>query len=107
MKIEKKTANSAGDLALAYIKYLKAAPALNSRRIFEAWDSVSGASQYTLNRFFKNGTLFIKLNSSVARNYLQFQTESIKERMNAVLAEDELFIKDDPKVGYVENIVLK
>ncbi len=43
MKIEKKTANSAGDLALAYIKYLKAAPALNTRRIFEAWDSVSGA----------------------------------------------------------------
>ena len=40
MKIEKKTANSAGDLALAYIKYLKAAPALNTRRIFEAWDSV-------------------------------------------------------------------
>ena len=51
--------------------------------------------------------LFRSLNSSVARNYLQFRTESIKERMNAVLAEDELFIKDDPKVGYVENIVLK
>ncbi len=107
MKLEKKTAQNAGDLVIAYMKYLKAVPALNTRRIFKAWNTLSGAQQYTLGLFFKDGTLYVKLSSSVARTFLKSQCAAIKERINNALKEDELFIQDDPKVGFVEKIVLK
>lgn len=107
MKLEKKTAREAGDLAIAYIKYLKAAPALNTHRIFETWKQASGMKDYTLSQFFKNGTLYVTLNSSAARAALGRHTEGIRLRINELLKEDSLFIKDDPKVGYVQKIVLK
>ena len=107
MKIEKKTAQGAGDLAIAYIKYLKAAPALNTHRIFETWRQASGMKEYTIREFFRDGTLYVTLNSSAARAALNPHTEGIRLKMNEMLREDPLFIKDDPKVGYVEKIVLK
>ncbi len=107
MKLEKKTAANAGDLALAYIKYLKAGPALNTHRIFETWKEVSGVSRYTIGQFFKDGTLFVTMNSSAARVALQAHLDGIRLRMNEMLESDPLFIKDDRKVGYVQKIVLK
>ncbi len=107
MKLEKKTASNAGDLAIAYIKYLKAAPALNTHRIFETWKEASGTGRYTIGQFFRDGTLYVTMNSSAARAALQPHLEGIRLKMNELLETDTLFIKNDPKVGYVRKIVLK
>ncbi len=107
MKIEKKTAQGAGDLALAYIKYLKAGPALNTHRIFETWYQVSGMKAYTLRLFFKDGRLFVTMNSAAARVAMKNQTEAIRLKINEKLKEDTLFIEDNDTVRYVEEIILR
>lgn len=107
MKLERKTETSAQDLMTAYIKLLKIGPALNTRRIFETWKAVSGAEKYTLKLFFRDGTLHVKLSSSVIRNILVNRTNEIIAQMNEALEKDSLFIKDDPKVGYVKRIELR
>lgn len=107
MKFERKSAQSAGDLAMACIKMLKAAPALNTRCIFRAWDSESGAAQYTLKRYFKKGVLYITLSSSAARSMLYMQRDILANKINRCLENDSLFSKDCEEVGFVEKIVLK
>lgn len=107
MKMERKSIMESSDMMLAYIKYLKAAPALNTRRIFETWRKESGVGAYTLKLFFKDGTLYVTLSSSVVRNSIKPFINSIMAKINQSLQEDPLFIKDEPKVGYVKNIIIK
>jgi len=90
-----------------YIKSMKLSSGLNTRRIFEAWDKASGASRYTIRRYFRDGKLYVTLNSSMVRSHLSFQKEPLVAAINQILAQDELFIKDDPKVRFVEEIILK
>lgn len=107
MRIEKKTAVASADLMTAMIKYLKVAPALNTRRIFAAWNDNSGIAEHTVHQFFRNGKLTVTLDSSMLRTILNSRKREIMDSMNIQLAKDDLFIKDDPKVGFVEEIVLK
>ena len=95
------------ELVQTFIKSMKLSAGLNTRRIFEAWDQASGASRYTLRRYFRDGKLHITLNSSMVRNQLSFQKAALIERINGILREDELFQKDDPQVKYVEELILK
>ena len=95
------------ELVQMFIKSMKLSAGLNTRRIFEAWDAASGASRYTLRRFFRDGKLYITLNSSMVRNQLGFQKAALVDRINAILREDELFQKDDPQVKFVEELILK
>ena len=105
--MERKTIVESSDMMLAYIKYLKAAPALNTRRIFETWRKESGVSAYTLKLFFRDGTLYVTLSSSVVRNSIKPFINSIMAKINQSLQEDPLFIKDEPKVGYIKKIIIK
>ena len=95
------------ELVQMFIKSMKLSAGLNTRRIYEAWDQASGASRYTLRRYFRDGKLYVTLNSSVVRNQLGFQKEALRERINEILREDELFVRDDPAVKYVEELILK
>ena len=95
------------ELVQMFIKSMKLSAGLNTRRIFEAWDAASGASRYTLRRYFRDGKLYITLNSSMVRNQLGFQNAELVDRINEILREDELFLKDDPQVKYVEELILK
>jgi len=79
----------------------------NTYRIFEAWDNASGAAQYTLRRYFRDGKLYITLNNSVVRGQLFFQKDALLEKINHLLEEDPLFIRDDAKVGFVKELILK
>lgn len=103
----RKTALSAGDAIMEFLKQSRLASGLNNQRIFSAWDQVSGAATCTLKRFYRDGKLYITLNSSVIRSQLSFQKDILLEKINEVLASDELFVKDDPAVGYVKEIILK
>lgn len=90
-----------------YIKSMNLSAGLNTRRIFEAWDQASGAARYTIRRYFRDGKLYVTLNSSMVRSQLSFQKEPLMAAVNQILENDELFIKDDPKVRFVEEIILK
>lgn len=106
-RLKRKTAASIGDLMMEYIKHSPLAPQLNSRRIFEAWDAASGAERYTIRRFFRDGKLYITVNSSVVCSQLQFQRDVLVEKMNEILRRDELFIADNAKVGFVKELIIK
>jgi len=90
-----------------YIKSMRLAAGLNTQRIFAAWDACSGAGPFTLKRFFRDGTLYITLNSSVIRSQLYFQQDALIEKMNGYLAQDELFTADNRTVGFIRKLVLK
>ena len=105
--IRRKEALSMEEVIEEYIKSAKIASGLNTQRIFAAWDDCSGAGPFTLKRYFRSGTLYVTLNSSVIRNQLSFQKEALIEKMNATLAGDRLFTSDNRTVGYVKELVLK
>ena len=94
-------------LVQEYIKSMRLAAGLNTQRIFAAWDACSGAGPFTLKRYFRGGTLFITLNSSVIRNQLFFQREVLVRKMNAFLSKDELFTADNRTVGEVRELVFR
>ena len=105
--IRRKEALTMEEVIEEYIKSAKMASGLNTQRIFAAWDACSGAGPFTLKRYFRSGTLYITLNSSVIRNQLSFQKTELIEKMNATLAGDRLFTSDNRTVGYIQELVLK
>lgn len=107
VRIHRKEAVSMEVIVQQYIKAMRLAAGLNTQRIFAAWDACSGAGPFTLKRYFRGGTLFITLNSSVIRNQLFFQREELVRKMNAFLSKDELFTADNRSVGEVRELVLR
>ena len=105
--IRRKEALTMEEVIEEYIKSAKIASGLNTQRIFAAWDECSGAGPFTLKRYFRGGTLYITLNSSVIRNQLSFQKAELVEKMNATLAGDPLFTSDNRTTGFVKELVLK
>lgn len=95
------------ELVKQYIKSMKLASGLNTQRIFEAWDACSGAGEFTLRRFFRDGKLYITLSSSVVRNQLHFQKQDLVEKMNRFLLDDSLFTEDNSTVGLIQELILK
>lgn len=107
VKMDKRGPVEIDQLIKAYIKSMKLAPALNTRRVFEAWDAVSGMSAYTSKKFFRSGVLYVTLTSSIVREQLYFQKDSLIQKMNHYLSGDYLFDKQNNIVGYVREIVFK
>ena len=105
--IRRKEALTMEEVVEEYIKSAKLASGLNTQRVFAAWDECSGAGPFTLKRYFRSGTLYITLNSSVIRNQLLFQKEALIEKMNATLSGDPLFTSDNRTAGYVKELVLR
>ena len=91
------------------IRELKLASGLNERRVFAAWDAVSGAAGYTINRYFRNGTLHCTISSSMVRTHLLMQRDLILKAMNDRLLADEMYVRepDGGDVPPVKNIVLR
>lgn len=106
-KISRKNAVPLAELVKTWLKAERISAPVNTRCIFKAWDAVSGASAYTLRRYFKDGTLHISLNSSVVRSQLAFQKDALIEKMNRILASDGLFDPDDAEVSWVKELKLK
>ena len=105
--IRRKEALTMEEVIEEYIKSAKIASELNTQRIFAAWDECSGAGPFTLKRYFRGGTLYVTLNSSVIRNQLSFQKAELLRKMNATLSGDKLFTADNQTVGFIQELVLK
>ena len=106
-RVARKTAVSLSEAIQEYLKVAKLSSGLNTQRIFAAWDAASGAGRYTVRRFFRDGKLYITVDSSVVRSQLSFQRDTLIEKINALLAQDELFTQDDARVGIVKELILK
>ena len=106
-RVARKTAVSLSEAIQEYLKVAKLSAGLNTQRIFAAWDAASGAGRYTVRRFFRDGRLYITVDSSVVRSQLSFQRDTLIEKINALLAQDELFTRDDARVGIVKELILK
>ncbi|MBR5699693.1 MAG: DUF721 domain-containing protein [Bacteroidales bacterium] len=107
VRLSRKNAISLEEAMNEFIREMKLSSGLNTRRVFAAWDAVSGASAHTLKQFFRDGTLYVTLSSAVWRRELSLRKASLIAGINDFLAKDSLFVKDDPKVGEVKEIVLK
>ena len=79
----------------------------NSRRIFSAWDEASGAGAYTIRRFYRDGILYITMRSSVLATQLSMQKGVLTEKINAILSDDPLFIREDSHAGFVKELRIK
>ena len=88
-----------------FIREMKIASGVNNQRVMEAWNSVSGASRYTLNVSFDKGVLYVALNSSIVRNQLYFQRDVLLVKLNEYIDNDALFVKGPGPA--VRNIILK
>lgn len=106
-KVARKTAVPLEDLIHEYLRAGHLTAPLNTRRIFAAWDAASGAARYTVRRFFRDGKLYITVDSSVVRSQLSFQRQELVDKINALLAQDDLFTRDDSRVGFVQELILK
>ena len=107
VRIHRKEAVGMDQVVEQFICQMKITAGLNTQRIFEAWDACSGAAPFTLKRFYRDGKLYITLNSSVVRSQLFLQKDLLIEKMNAFLQEDSLFVKDYAKVGFIQQLILK
>ena len=107
VRLSRKKALTMEELVDTYIREMKLASGLNTRRVFAAWDAVSGAAACTLKQFYRDGTLYVTLSSSVWRRELSLRKAALIEAINDFLLHDELFVRDDPRVGTVQNIIFK
>ena len=106
-RVARKTAVPLSDLIREYIQASKLTAGLNTQRIFAAWDAASGAGRYTVRRFFRDGKLYITVDSSVVRSQLSFQRDVLLEKINALLAQDELFTRTEGDADIVKELILK
>lgn len=105
-RIGRKEAQGMSELIMQYIREMKLSSGFNRQRVFEAWDAVSGASRYTVGRFFRDGVLYCTISSSVVRNRLYFQRDVLLKELNAYLESEGRYINDGDGQP-VKNIVLK
>lgn len=103
--LHRKEAMPIGNVLKMFLQANRLVAPHNTHLIFDAWDRASGASKFTLKRFFRDGKLYVTLSSSVIRSQLYFQKDALVEKINAILAEEELFIPT--AAAAVKDIILK
>ncbi len=100
-------AQSVGSLVGTCLREMGLASALNEHKVFEAWDSVSGAARHTIGRHFRGGTLYVRLSSSVMRSELHRRLDRILDGVNAALVADETFTRKVSETRPVKKIILQ
>ena len=61
---------------------------LNRTRLFKAWDLVVGevGAKATTNKYFRDGTLYCTINSSMLRTQMYYRKEDIIANINKMLS---------------------
>ena len=106
-RFRRKEAVGMDQLVKDFILEMKIASGVNRQRAAEAWNSVSGASAYTLDVSLEKGVMYVALSSSLARNQLYFQRDVLLQKVNEFLEADSLFVKAPGSGSAVKTIVLK
>jgi len=90
-----------------FIRASKLSSGLNTHIIFEAWDQASGAGPFTLKKFFRDGKLYITLNSSVVCTQLQFQKKELIDKINQITSSNPIFVQGVDGKSTVKELILK
>lgn len=106
-RLERKSVMSIADAIKDMFRESHAWMSHNTRRVYSAWDEASGAGDYTIRRFFRDGILYITMKSSVFASQLAMQKGGLLEKINAIIAEDPLFIKTEGQADVVREIRIK
>lgn len=104
--LQRRDAVGMDELVEQFIRDMKLASGINRQRVIAAWNSVSGASRYTVDVYLKGKTLYCTIGSSVVRNHLYFQKDVLLAQLNNCLGSDDMFIKDD-EGPYVTELILR
>lgn len=94
------------ELVSQFIRDMKLTSGLDRQRACEAWGKVSGAGRYTLDVTFEKGVMVCVISSSVVRNRLYLQRDSLIRSLNEHLASDGLFADGENK-RLVKSLVLR
>lgn len=107
VRLDRREARGMDETVTALIRTLGLTSRLNTRRIFEAWDSVSGQGDKTLRRYYRDGKLYITLSSSMLRTRLGYEKELLVSRINEALGRDPLYTPLKGLDKPVKEIVFK
>ena len=102
-KLRRKEAVGMEELMLQYLRDMKLTSGMNRQSATEAWNTVSGASRYTLSVTFERGVMTCAISSSLVRNQLYFQRDVLVGKMNELLSKDILFDENDG----IKTLILK
>ena len=106
-KVTKRNYLSVGELAPLAIRLMGLSSGLNEYKVYKAWDKVSNASNYTVGKYYRNGTLYCTMSSSVVRSALFRKRQLLVDLINSELVRDQMFNQKDKKVGLVKTLILK
>lgn len=106
-KLRRKEAVGMEELMIQYLRDMKLTSGMNRQRVTEAWNTVSGASRYTLSVTFERGVMTCVISSSLVRNQLYFQREVLVHRINEFLASDSLYDAGGKEGPAVRTLILK
>ena len=106
-KLRRKEAVGMEDLMLQYLREMKLTSGMNRQRATDAWNTVSGASRYTLSVNFERGIMTCAISASLIRNQLYFQRDVLVEKLNEFLAADNLYDHGGKEGPAVKTLILK
>lgn len=101
-KIRRTSAEPLGDILRLFVVQNKLGYGLFNQEIFRIWDEVSGAGRYSSNKYYREGTLYVTIRSSLVRSQLLFQLDAIMMKMNQLLDES-----DTVKLSGIEEKISK
>lgn len=92
ISMERKDPVSLEDVMPRILKLMGLSRGMNEHIVMKAWDKVTGAAPYTLNKYIKDGVMYCGISSSVVRNQLYFNKEAIVEAINREALADPLYL---------------
>jgi len=88
-KIERLNAEPLGNLLKLFVAGNHLGEGLIRQAVSQAWDEASGSAVHTVNRFFRDGILYVTLDSSLVRRELMFQNDFLLSSVNEILSRNE------------------
>lgn len=82
--MKKQTSRRLGDIMKEYLAEIGRSQGILGARVVRCWDETMepGVVKATASRFFKDGTLYVNLNSSILRSILSRRSKSIIYLLN-------------------------
>ena len=90
--MKREQTRSLGAVIADFVQESNLAEGLLNTRIYAAWDALTVGpvrlGDYTARHGFRGGVLTCKMRSSVVRQHLQFQSDALRDKLNARLGGD-------------------
>ncbi len=92
--MKRTNAETIGQIIKHYLETEKLDGKMNELRVAELWAEVvgPGVNRYTINRYVKDGCLFVRLSSAPLRNELMLGRSILVKRLNEAVGQE--VIKD-------------